>query len=77
MGITLQGADDLRKLEGYMVERVSWEPTGLKIVLSHVASNNKLVVQLTPQVQLGLNNGNISVLPSLNINVTEQPKELV
>jgi hypothetical protein len=75
VAITLTSIEDLRKLEGWVIDKVSYEPPGLRLTLSHYASPTYLVVILTPQTGIGLNNGFIQATTAMHIKAEEFPKE--
>ena len=77
MTIVIKSLEDLRQLEGWMIDKVSYEPPGIRLTLSQIASPTKIVLTFTPTLQFGLSGNLMTANLGLNMDLKEHPVEVV
>ena len=73
--ITIKNLEDLRQLEGWVVDKIIYEPPGMKLKLTHIAAETNIVVTFVPTLSFGLSGNFITATLGLNMDVKETPVE--
>ena len=75
MSITIKNLEDLRQLEGWVIDKITYEPPGMKFRLTHIAAPVNLIVTFSPTLSFGLSGNLMTATLGLNMDVKEIPVE--
>ena len=75
MPFTIKTLEDLRQLEGWVIDKITYEPPGMKLKLTHIAAEVNLIVTFAPTLSMGLTGNLMTATLGLNMDVKEIPVE--
>ena len=73
MSIIIKSVEDLRQLEKWMIDKISVQPPGLKLLLTHIAAESPVEITLIPVATPAMVGNVLTVNVGLNIETKDVP----